>query len=110
MAEAATDLPEIPNIQWAVQSGNNSLDNAIAGAVEVITNEQRRWLRTILNNALSRGVVDYDAAQQGLESYFDAVASALPSHFDAEDVRVVFPDIGDSGEPSQSRRVMPDLA
>ena len=110
MAEAATDLPEIPNIQRAVQDGNNSLDNAIANSVEVIINEQRTWLRAILKNALSGGVVDYAAAQQGLESYFEAVASALPSHFDAEDVRVVFPDTGNSGEPSQSRRVIPDLA
>ena len=110
MAEAATDLPEIPNIQRAVQDGNNNLDSAIANAVEVVINEQRAWLRTILKNALSSSVVNYAAAQQGLESYFDAVASALPSHFDADDVRVVFPDTGSSGEPPQSRRVIPDLA
>lgn len=110
MAKAATDRPEIPNIQRAVQGGNDSLDSAIHNAVEVIINEQRGWLRAVLKSALSRSVVDYAAAQKGLESYFAAVASALPDHFEADDVRVVFPDTEDNDEPQQVRRVIPDLA
>ncbi|WP_420443105.1 hypothetical protein [Candidatus Poriferisodalis sp.] len=87
-----SNFVEIPNIQARVQGSRDSLANAVNLAVDAVVNEERGRLQSILNAMLSASVVDYESAQNGLEEYRSAIASALWNHFPEDAVRSVFPE------------------